>query len=69
MVANHSQKNIIAAVKDKTTAGDKKIRDRLVMHAQIQNPEFVVKKTGRGKDLEYSLSDAMLAFQAAAEGK
>jgi hypothetical protein len=66
---NHSQKDIIAWVKDKTTAGDKKIRERLVKHAQVQNPEFVVKKTGRGKDLEYSLSDAMLTFQAATEGK
>lgn len=66
---NHSQKDIINWVKEKTTAGDKKIRDRLVKHAQIQNPEFVVRKTGRGKDLEYSLSDAMLAFQNAAEGK
>jgi hypothetical protein len=65
----HSQKDIIGWVKERTTAGDKKIRDRLVKHAQIQNPEFVVRKTGRGKDLEYSLSDAMLAFQSAAEGK
>jgi hypothetical protein len=65
----HSQKDIISWVKGKTTAGDKKIRERLLKHVQNNNPEFVARKTGRGKDLEYSLSDPMLAFQSTAEGK
>lgn len=61
---NRSQKDIINWVKGKTIAGEKKIRDRLLKHPQIQNPEFTMRMTGRGKDLEYSLIDPILAFQS-----
>lgn len=52
---NHSQKSIIEYVKEKTTVGDKKIREKLIFHSNCENPIFTVISTGRGKDLHYSI--------------
>ncbi len=59
---SHSQKDIIDWVKGKTTSGERKIRERLLRHVKGTNPELVVRQTGRGKDLQYSLSDPAAGF-------
>lgn len=49
------QTEIIEWVKDKITAGDKKIRQRLLRYSKGDNPIFESKSTGFGKGLCYSI--------------
>jgi len=57
-----SQKAIIESVSGRTAASTKKIRQLLLRHVRTAHPEFVAKLTGRGRDLEYSLSDPTSGF-------
>lgn len=62
VTGNHSQKEIISSVKDKTTLSDKKIREKLIAHSAGDNSVFVARATGRGKDLHYSIREGCEDF-------
>ena len=55
--AKSSQKDILEFVREKSIAGDKKIRNTLIHHSKGENSIFGFKRTGRGKDLSYFVRD------------
>lgn len=65
VAGNHSQKEIVSSVKEKTTLSDKRIREKLIAYSAGDKPVFAVKATGRGKDLHYSIRDSCADFEEA----
>ena len=58
---HHNQGAISHCVADRSTHSNKKIRSLLLKHPDGQDPEFIVEKTGFGKELRYSLTEPAFA--------